>query len=192
MSSSLGFMGSGISGHLIPPPSFESIATVNVTSNTSTITFSSIPSTYKALQLRMLWRSASTGFNQQFVLSLNGDTNVNNYTRHVLQGDGASASAFGNASGTLGGIRSANLASSSDVANLFSPAIIDIQDYNSSSKNKTVRIFGGYDSNNAGGASIFLESGLYISTTAITSLSITDYNAAGSAAGSTFALYGIK
>jgi hypothetical protein len=39
------------------PPSYESIATVNITGNTSTVNFNSIPSTFKHLQLRAICRT---------------------------------------------------------------------------------------------------------------------------------------
>jgi hypothetical protein len=174
------------------PSNFESISTQTLSSTTGTVTFSSIPSTYKHLQLRMLWRSATSGYNQTFLLSMNGDTNSSNYVRHFFSGGGTSVSAGANTSGTFSGIRSTNCMSGSDPASEFSPAVIDIVDYTSVNKNKTVRALIGYETNNVGGANIALLSGLWLSTSAITSLSITDYGGTGSASGSTFALYGIK
>lgn len=175
------------------PSNFESISTQTLSSTTGTVTFSSIPSTYKHLQLRMLWRSATTGYNSTFLLSMNGDTSSSNYVKHFLGGGGSGSAISGaNVSGSFGGIRSTNCMSSSDPASEFSPAVIDIIDYTSVNKNKTVRALIGYETNNVGGGNIALLSGLWLSTSAITSLSITDYGGTGSASGSTFALYGIR
>jgi hypothetical protein len=53
MTPMLGIMASQISGHLVTN-SYESIQTVTVSTATPSITFSSIPATYKHLQIRGL------------------------------------------------------------------------------------------------------------------------------------------
>jgi hypothetical protein len=67
--------------------------------------------------------------------------------------------------------------------------IIDIQDYSSTSKNKTVRTFSGVDFNGSG--SVNLYSSLWMSTSAISSLTLTS-NTGEFSTNTTFALYGIK
>ena len=87
----LGIMASQISGHL-ETNSYESIATVSLGSSQSTIAFSSIPSTFKHLQLRLFLKD-DRGLNRDSVkLTFNGDT-ASNYTEHALFGDGSSAAA---------------------------------------------------------------------------------------------------
>jgi hypothetical protein len=67
--------------------------------------------------------------------------------------------------------------------------LIDILDYASTTKNKTLRGFTGADLNGSGNSNIV--SGLWINTAAITSIQIIA-EATAFKAGSTFALYGIK
>lgn len=163
--------------------SFESIATVSVgAGGSSSISFSSIPSTYKHLQIRFISNNAS---NQNVFLRFNGDTTGANYTRHYLYGDGSSAAAGGNVSdGQL------SIGYTSTAANIFGGGVVDVLDYTSTSKNKTIRSLAGYDANGSG--LVVLYSGLWSKTPeAITSISI--YAGSGNINQySQFALYGIK
>ena len=66
-------------------------------------------------------------------------------------------------------------------------SIIDIHDYASSTKNKVIRTVSGNDQNGAG--NIYLTSGLWLSTAAVTSITLfTTANYLNT----TFALYGVK
>ena len=171
------------------PSSFESIATVTLGSSSSTISFSSIPSTYKSLQIRGISRDTYTGagVDVEYYIRPNGDA-TNAYAIHYLYGNGSTAAAAGAANSTGGGIVWGS-AGGVNAANIFGASIVDIVDYASTSKNKTIRALGGTDANGSG--QIALSSALWINTSAISSITL----AAGTtafAAGSTFALYGIK
>jgi len=177
----LGIMASAISGNL---SSYESISTVTVGSGGSaTITFSSIPATYKHLQIRgSLLNASDVG-----LIRFNGNSTAGNYVEHGSRGDGATASAYAQTSSRT------SIQMSTAVSNATSPYtfIYDVLDYTSTTKNKTVRLLNGFDTNGAGQISFI--SGLFFPTTiaAITSTSIT----AGSgtfAQNSIVALYGIK
>lgn len=163
------------------PSSFESIATATPTSGT-TVTFSSIPSTYKALQIRVNIIDNSV---PALLVQLNGATS---YAIHALRADGGTVSATGNTAQTY-----IYGASTWTQPSTLRPlvGIIDIQDYASTSKNKTVRILSGQN-NNAGATAeeIKLSSGLWISTSAVNSVSIITSGAYSS--GTSIALYGIK
>ena len=163
------------------PSSFESIATINGTGSSGTITFSSIPSIYKHLQIRFIANDAN-GY--QTLLRFNSDSG-SNYSYHGLYGGGSSVAAngFANSSSIAVG------PTTGYVTNTMAVAIIDIHDYADTSKNKTVRSFNGVDFNGSG--EIRLHSGLWRSTAAITSISIF-LNANTFLSNSTFALYGIK
>ena len=164
------------------PSSFESIATVTGNGSATTLTFSSIPSTYVALQIRAIANDAN-GFN--IALQFNGDTG-SNYAYHRLLGNGATVSAAGFATQT-----SANyLGACASTANIFAAYITDIHDYASTTKAKTIRTFHGADANGSGPVS--LSSGLWTSTAAITSISIINVGPNAFVSGSQFALYGIK
>jgi len=68
---------------------YESIATASGTGSNDEITFSSIPSTYKHLQIRGL--ANASGTNALMAVRLNGNTS--GYARHYLLGNGTAASA---------------------------------------------------------------------------------------------------
>jgi hypothetical protein len=183
---SLGIIDSGGAGG--GGASFESIATAVGTGSSGTITFSSIPSTYKHLQVRLDARV--TVANLATSMRVNNDSS-SLYARHALFGTGASVSAAGSASQTsISWIDF--VTGSNSAANIEGVGILDIHDYASTTKTKTIRLLGGYDTNNGSdGGLITLQSGLYNSTSAITRLDF--LVAAGNwATSTTFSLYGIK
>ena len=169
------------------PGSYESIATSTITSGSSnTVTFSSIPQTYKHLQIRSIARSSSGIWNY---LLFNSDTTQANYYAHELAGNGSVAysNAYPSGSNPIG----IQLFVTYGYTDVFSEQVIDILDYTSTSKNKTVRCINGWD-NNANGE-IRLTSGLWSATpTAVTSLTLKCGSANAYQVNSTFALYGIK
>jgi len=175
-----GFLGTGVA---VSASSFESIATATGTGSSGTITFSSIPSTYSHLQIRYISRTSAAG--ESVLMQVNSDTG-SNYTRHRLVGNGsaASASAFVSATSFYVGD-----ATGGTDTTYFDSNIIDIIDYASTTKNKTERHFQGLDKNGSG--SVSLASGVWMNTSAITSVSI--FVTAGNfTTDSRFALYGIK
>jgi len=164
------------------PGSFESIATI---ANNSGY-FTSIPQTYKHLQFRMQVRSSFAGTDQLWV-TLNG--NGSGYARHYLQGNGSSATAVGATS--QAGVLVEGLVGSTAAANIFTTVIIDIQDYTSTTRNKTVRVFSGTDLNGSG--TVLLTSGFVADTSALTTVNIDAYNGGlGGVSGNLISLYGIK
>lgn len=168
--------------------SFESIATVTATGSETSLTFSGIPSTYKALQIRGITRQTTNSGGS--ILYMQANSSSSNYARHMLYGTGSAAGASGAASQSSIHIAS-QTADGAINSSIFTGVIIDVQDYASSTKNKTVRSFFGTDSNGAFSNWVGLSSGLWADTTAISSLTFTQYSGAFSA-GSKFALYGIK
>lgn len=170
----------------VDPASFVSIASQTLGSNTRTITFSSIPGTYQHLQLRCLVRNVRVGTSlDDLYLKINAITT--NYTYHALRGDGSTADAvsdtgYGNMK--IQGIVPQN----SNTSGIFGVTVIDIHDYISTTKNKTVRAFSGVDTNGAGW--VTLNSSLTQTTSAVTTLILT--SDVDFLSGSTFALYGIK
>jgi hypothetical protein len=167
--------------------SYESIATVTVGSGgASSITFSSIPSTYQHLQIRGIVRSNGGAANNPMYMTLNSDTSAN-YSWHGLFGDGASASAA--ASINQSRIDIDRIAEASAGSNIFGSFVTDILDYANTNKFKTTRNLGGIDQNSSG--FIFFESGLWRNTNAVSTISFAPPT--GSFVQySSFALYGIK
>lgn len=161
---------------------YQSISTVTVgAGGVSSITFSSIPSTFQHLQIRL---SGNAGGNDTF-FQLNGDTGTN-YTRHYLYGSGTAAAVGATTSAVSG---SAGYIASTTNTNIFGASVFDLLDYANTSKYKTSRALSGYDANGSG--LIVLYSSLWQNTAAVTSVTLLPY--AGNFNQYTHAaLYGIK
>ena len=171
--------------------SFESISTVTVGSGgVLSVTFSSIPQTYKHLQIRAVMRDnrSNSGGGSYGELTFNGDT-TSNYAYHQLLGYGTATASASNSNQTA--IEFTRLADAGSTSGVFGVATIDIPDYTSTSRTKTVRGLGGYDTN--GNGSFYLWSGLWFKTPeAITSITFKDAGGTLLSQYSQFALYGIK
>lgn len=183
---------SGVLGGLIgafPTPvtsSFESIATFSP-SGTNTVTFSSIPSTYKSLQIRAIMRSdqVNTGF---VALKVQPNSATSTYADHRLSGNGTTASASSGTGRAYGNI-DACVPRDSATASTYGVVILDIIDYASTTKAKTFRAINGVDLTGSG--QINLSSFLWTNTTAISSIALSP-ESGNWKAGTTFALYGVK
>ena len=179
----LGIMASQISGHLwAPSGAYDSIATTTVgAGGAASITFSSIPSTYTHLQLRVSLVSSTSTSNQ--AVQFNSDTGAN-YARHALYGNGSTVTAAGTTGNTS--IRVSTFTGAD--ATYPTSFIVDILDYANTNKYKTVRSLAGIDLNGSGEVTFL--SGLWLSTSAISTLVLTG---GGTIAQNTVAaLYGIK
>jgi hypothetical protein len=181
----LGIYASQISGHLFAPSgAYDSIATTTVgAGGSATITFSSIPQTYTHLQVR--FTSLTTVNGGSPLVRFNSDSSAS-YSNHTLFGNGSTAGAGSNVSNSgmyVGGSDTGTFTTSPFVA------VIDVLDYTSVNKNKTIRTLSGVDANGSGEINLF--SGAWYNTSAISTLTIT---APGRtfAEYSQFALYGVK
>jgi hypothetical protein len=166
--------------------SYESIATTTLGSAASSIQFTSIPSTYKHLQLRCLTKTSASGAPYAMQIRFNGDTG-NNYAYHRLIGNGSAASAIG----TTGAAQaSLNYMPTSTESNIFAGGVVDILDYANTNKNTVHRTLGGYDANGSGFVTFF--SGVWLNTAAVTSITVISESGSNLAQYSQIALYGIK
>ena len=174
-----------------PPGSYESIQTITAAGGETSFSFTSIPSTYKHLQIRGISRDTTANTSASaVVLTLNSDTGSNYSLHRVNTSDGTSINVQGLANWPY--IFLPAQPNDSNTANCFMSVIIDLIDYASTTKNKTVRIFGGSETNVANATSITaIESGAWYSLSAVTSVQV-KANTTSFKAGSTFALYGIK
>jgi hypothetical protein len=175
----LGVIDSAKSGRL---SSFESIATSVVgAGGVASLTFSSIPSTFKHLQIRGF---ASCGGDINF--RINGDTGTN-YNYHLLYGAGAGSASFGGSATIDYGY----FGYGAFQATTWSPFVADFLDYTSTVKMKPVRSLFGNKGQTAGG--IMLNSSLWRnSSSAITSITIFSKDSQTILQNSSFALYGMK
>lgn len=177
---------------------YYSIATVTGTGSSGTITFSSIPSTYKHLQIRISGATTSTGVEgyTAFYVKMNSDGTAGNYKAHALYGDGTTTGSYA-LNGYTTGMRLNDIVnnySSSTNKYMVCPKVIDILDYANSNKYKTVRELSGWDTNASAATYpqyVELVSGLWMSTSAITQLDII-LGDNSFTTGTKVALYGIK
>jgi hypothetical protein len=186
----LGIVASSQQSAFVSTVAYDSISTVTVGSGGSAeVNFTSIPATYKHLQIRIFGKLSITNDPQleNVRFQFNGDT-ASNYTRHAFEGDGASVTSTGNAS--LGQNYALLPRSFSGTTNMFGNAIVDILDYTNTNKFKTQRVFGGADFNGSG--QVYLLSGVWRNTSAISSIKIFNFGATNFLEYSSFALYGIK
>ena len=164
---------STVSGTVITPTSFDSIASSIITTGAG-VTFSSIPATYKSLQIRVVFFGSG-----QPNISLNGSSSP---TFHRLTGNGTAASAQYYSSNEFADTLT-------DASTTYpTVAILDITDYASTSKYKTIRVFSGNDKNGSGEVASY--SLIWQDTSAVNSLKI--FTNAGGSCTYNVALYGIK
>jgi hypothetical protein len=161
---------------------YELIQTITLGSAASSFTFSSIPGTYKHLQVRGALKPAGSGYG--FGLQLNGDTG-NNYSMHRLTANSSgmtSSSATSTNNQQLFGF-TVGVSTGTTI-----PVIVDILDYASTTKNKTMRALVGQAV--SGAFDMHLSSGARYNTAAVTSVFL---GAGGNFdIGSRLSLYGIK
>jgi hypothetical protein len=189
----LGIMASQISGHLwAPSGAYDALATVTVPSGgVANVTFAGIPTGYKHLQIRSIARTANAAKAEDVVAVFNADTGAN-YVQHLLVGNGSTAASYA-ATGQnfIKGVAYATGTTAS--SNIFGSGILDILDYANVNKNKTIRSLAGMDLNEASTfAQLQFWSGLWLNTSAITSITLKCSSGANISEFSSFALYGVK
>ena len=159
---------------------FESIATgtVGAGSTSSVITFSSIPSTYTHLQLRMFVRAR-----------FNSDSGSTNYDFHRMNADGSNVGTDAriNFSAIYISSRGYGIPATTSIG---SAVVVDILDYTNTNKNKVTRTLSAQELNTSL-SDIELTSGSWKNTNAISRIDLSMES--GSLAQYThIALYGIK
>jgi hypothetical protein len=169
----------------VVPSSFDSIATFTGNNTTPTYTFSSIPQTYKSLQLRINGVSSSGGTSYIYV-RFNGDTG-SNYNAHGIFIQSNAVVNFGQTTTTSTVIGGLQISNTPDPLGI----IADLVDYSSTSKFKTIKSAAGIARNATGNYDVNLLSGLWRSTSAVNSITVFTTNNDWDT-GSSIALYGIK
>jgi hypothetical protein len=163
---------------------FELIGTIYGNGSSSVVTFTNIPQSYRNLQIRVVVQ-ATSGSATDLYLQLNGDSTNGSYKDHRLYGFNtsvASGSVSTNSiySGTIGAI-----GNEATVA----PSVIDLLDYRSTVKNKTLKYISGKPT--TGAHYMVFGSGLWLNTAAVTSISLFIGSGAFNSP-SRFSLYGVK
>ena len=179
------------SPYVAPTGNFESISTVTLSSSATSMEFSSIPNTYKHLQIRWLVRSTTGGTAQDEVQLRMGNGSIDtagNYSYSFIYGNGGSA--VGSYQDNQGQIRAGFAPRASATANAFGVAIVDVLDYANVNKYKSIRSIAGADLNDTNGLASFCTGG-WRSTSAVTNIRITPESGNSFPQYSQFALYGI-
>ena len=193
----LGIIASQITGHL-NNNSYESIATVNVSSGgASTVSFSSIPGTYKHLQIRGFSQTNRPIYTTDNALMLLGNGSIDtgaNYSKHSLYSDYQNGSAvYADGSANSSDINA--IFTTTGVASAFGACVIDILDYSNTNKYKTIRSLSGADANGTVALynpSVGIASGSWRSTSAVTNIRFSPVTGTGFNQYTSFALYGVK
>jgi len=160
-------------------------------SGIATVTFNSIPATYKHLQIRIFGRGTGTG-NREFISGrFNNDTGSNYYWQG-LNGSGGGTADAQNSGGAVANLNwgFSVIPQSDSAAYITGSAVIDILDYASTTKLKVTRSFAGQDQNNTFGR-VNLVTGLWNNANAISRIDIS-LGSGSFAQGSQVVLYGIK
>jgi len=169
-------------GSLVAPSistSYVSLGSVKLASNQTSVTFSSIPATYKHLEIRLFQRK-SAGGNDALLMHLNGDFTNGNYAYYSFGGDGTAfvQSIVDNAG--IGSTRS----------NGWNTTVITIPDYASTAKVKSYQSLSGSSSQTE--SCIFYVGTAWDNTSAVNTIRLTVSDGNPFITGSVFALYGIK
>jgi hypothetical protein len=156
------------------------------TGSNGNIQFNSIPQTFTHLQLRCFIRGDDAGAITSAAFDFINGTQT--YSQHELQGTGSGVSSFGSANISI--MNFVTMPGAASTANVFGSIIVDILDYSSTVKNKTVRQIGGYDANGSGYVGL-KSAAQYDAATPITQIRLRPYSAANFVSGTRFDLYGI-
>jgi hypothetical protein len=180
-----GFLGAGAAA---VANSYESIATTTVGGGgAASVSFNSIPGTYKHLQIRAMTQNIYSSIDPDNIkVVFNSDTGTN-YSYHVMRGNGVNVVSAGASSVAFGLAYYSGAVNAS--SSLFGVSIIDILDYTDTNKYKTLRSLGGFDEN--GDGAVGITSSAWRSTSAITDITLSNGNGNWKQY-SSFALYGIK
>jgi hypothetical protein len=163
---------------------FELIASVTVSTPQAAIEFTSIPSTYTDLCVKLTTRT-SAGSAEDIYIEFNTDSNNSNYTARQIQGAGSGTPV----SNTLNR-QTATSSGSTDTASTFASSDIYIPNYaGTTTKSASTD---SVTENNATTAYASLRATLWNNTTAINAIKFTHASAANFAANSTAYLYGVK
>jgi len=156
---------------------YAPIASITLSSNTPSVTFSSIPQYYRDLVLVVRGRGSSA--DNFYYLYLNADTG-SNYSRVEMFGTGSASN-----SSSAGNLIPITLTSGSENINTA-----QILDYSTTDKHKTV--LWRNDATVSSGARVLAGVGRWANTSAVNTLEIEGFSGVTLLAGSILSLYGIE
>jgi hypothetical protein len=158
----------------MPTPTYTALATVTLGSAASSVTFSSIPATYRDL---ILVFAGPVSSNDTLGLRFNSDTG-NNYNSVSMNGNGSSATSSSWTSVSSGYFGALGTGQNN--------AIIQVMDYSATDKHKTF-----VSRSNSQDNQLRAHATRWANTAAITSVIFTSFGGVNYQTGSTFSLYGV-
>ena len=169
---------------------YESIATLTLSSNSTTATFSSIPNTYKSLQIRLIAKAADVAnFGGIYGIRFNGDTGAN-YAYAVWYSPATAPTATSGINQDRMDWQGVIPLNGASIGNMWGVAIVDINNYASTSLEKSLKTISGWCGNTIDIGYTTQSSGLWQNAAAVNSVTFIHPNTW--LTGSQFALYGIK
>ncbi len=158
---------------------FVPLANITLGSAANTVTFSSISGAYK--DLRIVFNGGAATASNPFAFRINSDTG-SNYAWVVAHGSGSGYASQSNGGDTYGRGENNYLDTNQCIVTM------DFLDYSATTKHKSVLVRASYQA-----LGVTMTANRWANTSAITTVTLSQYNnAANFAAGSTFALYGVK
>lgn len=165
---------------------FVRIASVTVgAGGASTMSFSSIPSTYTDLCLKISARTDRASFDEVIGISFNGSTS--SFSWRLLNANGTSTGSYNGTTPIMAGRAVAATAT----ASIFSNSEVYIPNYNSSNY-KSFNTDSVAENNSLTLNDLDLHAGLWSNTAAITSITLTPQSSGTFVQYTTATLYGIK
>ena len=162
----------------MPTSTYVALATTTLGGTDASVTFSSIPATYRDLVIVI---EATTSVDALIQARFNGDTG-SNYGYVVMR----ATSSTGSSSGTY---NVAYLMDNLSEATKRFQILMNVQDYSATDKHKPALVRSGTEQNADGNSSVYASAHRWANTSAITSIELFT-SAGGFVAGSTFSLYG--
>ena len=162
----------------MPTSTYVALQTTTLGANASSVTFSSIPATYRDLVLVVNGKTTRSGNENDIRVTFNSDTG-SNYSYRTMGGNGSATFNYGSSSIASIPVPNAGIAATAI-------SIIQIMDYSATDKHKTLIAKG--DS-----AAWFASAtaGRWASTSAITSIAVVSSVTGDIASGTVLSLYGI-
>lgn len=170
----------------MPTPQYTALANITLGSSASSVTFSSISQAYRDLVLIVFSRDTNASVVTTQFLRVNNVSSGNLYSSVLMQGTSGGANSTSSSSQNEWGIGFSAGANAS--SGIFAQNTYHFLDYSATDKHKTVLSRNdAADATNGGARAAALR---YAGTAAITTINVLP--ATSFAAGSTFALYGVK
>jgi hypothetical protein len=166
----------------MPTPTYTALATVTLGTTTSSVTFSSIPATYRDLILIASCKHATTGGSGSVLGRFNGDTGSYPFVYMATKANNTIESGAVDVNALVLG-RFSNVDFTVNTAQML--------DVSATDKHKTVLSNGALGLDGSAAFSQLISANRWPNTAAVTSLNLFPETAGGFASGSTFNLYGV-